>query len=116
VDAAQSLATLTALPTEIEQAAIVDPGGVVLAAAPAAVGERLARVAAEVLEARAALNDDLAYVEVGLEAGSVFVVAHGGLTAVATTGPEPASALVLHDLRACLDRTSGRFPGGAPRA
>ena len=48
------------------------------------------------------------YVEVGLATGSVFAVRDRGQLAVATTGPEPAAALVLHDLRALLRRTGRR--------
>lgn len=45
-----------------------------------------------------------------MESGTVFVVREDTLTAVAVTGPEPASALVLHDLRGCLRRiVAGAF-------
>lgn len=103
MDAAEALAELTALSSEIEQAAIVDETGVVLAATGASDGDRLAGVAAELFGTAPA---EAAYIEVSLAAGSVFAVRDNGRVAVATTKPEPASALVLHDLRTLLQGTT----------
>ncbi len=105
MDAAESLAELIALSTEIERAAIIDEGGVVLAVTALVDGEQLAQAAAELLDAAPAASAQIAHVEVGLAAGSVFAVRDGARVAVATTRPEPASALVLHDLRTLLRQT-----------
>ena len=99
---AQLLAQLTALSSEIERAAIVDRDGVVLAATATADGESLARVATELFDAAPSTAVGVAHVVVGLAAGSVFAVRDGAHVAVATTSPEPPSALVLHDLRTLL--------------
>ncbi len=88
-----------ALSSEIRRAAIVDEAGAVVGATAGADGEGLAQAAAELLAAAPA---GVTYVEVGLATGSVFAVRDGGRSAVATTSPEPASALVLHDLRTLL--------------
>ena len=101
---AQLLAELSALSSEIERAAIVDASGVVLAAIPLTEGERLASGARELLDAAPRSGGSVEYLEVGLASGSVFVAQVDGRLAVATTGPEPASALVLHDLRSALQR------------
>jgi len=106
VDAAQSLREATALSSQIERCAIVGGDGAAVAAVPAGAGETLARAAAELLDAAPRRPAATRSVEVGLDVGSVFVVTDGSRTAVATTGPEPTSALVLHDLRACLQRIS----------
>ena len=115
MDAAETLAQLSALSSEIECAAIVDAEGVVLAATAAADGETLARAAAELFDAAPpSAAAGVAYVEIDLALGSVFAVRDRdrGQVAVATTGPEPAAALVLHDLRALLQR----IVAGAPDA
>ena len=112
MDAAETLAQLSALSSEIERAAIVDPEGVVIAATAAAVGEKLARAAGELFDAAPpSVAAGVAYVEIDLPFGSVFAVRDHGQVAVATTGPEPAAALVLHDLRALLQRTVAGAPG-----
>ena len=112
MDAAETLAQLSELSSEIERAAIVDAKGVVIAATVAADGEKLARAAAELFDAAPPSAAGVAYVEIDLPLGSVFAVRNHGQVAVATTGPEPAAALVLHDLRALLQR----IVAGAPDA
>ena len=99
MDAAAALTELMALSSEIRRAAIVDEVGALVGATAGADGEKLARAAAELLAVAPA---GTTYVEVGLATGSVFAVQDGGRSAVATTSPEPASALVLHDLRTLL--------------
>jgi hypothetical protein len=115
VDAGEALDQLTRLSTEIEAAALLGPSGQVLAATPGN-GGRLPRVASELLDA-ATLVDPAKTVErvvVELASGAVFVVGGRGHVAVATTGPEPAVALVVHDLRACLELVAPAK--SAPRA
>jgi predicted regulator of Ras-like GTPase activity (Roadblock/LC7/MglB family) len=99
---AQSLERLRTLSSDIKRAAIVDRDGAVLAATSTADGERLASAASELLDAAPPASAAATHVEVGLAVGSVFAVRDNGQVAVATTGPEPASALVLHDLRTLL--------------
>jgi hypothetical protein len=103
VDAGEALDELTSLSAEVEHAAVVGPSGVVAATA-AADADRLARTATELLDVAALVDPDRAVdrVVVQVGAGAVFVVRDGARVAVATTGPEPAAALVVHDLRACL--------------
>lgn len=104
VDAGESLDALTRLSAEIEHAAVLDSSGAVVASTSAADADRLAPIAADVLEVAALVDPERTVdrVVVELAAGAVFVVRAGGHVAVATTGPEPAAALVVHDLRACL--------------
>ena len=111
MDAAGNLAELVALSSEIEQAAIIDETGLVLAATASSDGERLARAAAELLDVAPTASAHIAHVEVDLAGGSVFALRDAGRVAVATTGPEPASALVLHDLRTLLQRTKAEADG-----
>ena len=111
MDAAETLAALIAISSEIEAAAIVDETGVVLAATAPSDGERLARAAAEFFDSAPTASAEIAHVEVRLAAGSVFAVRDGGRVAVATTRPEPASALVLHDLRMLLQRPKPEVNG-----
>ena len=95
----EALAELAALSSEIKRVAIVDEVGDVVCATAGADGERLARAAGELLAAAPA---GATYVEVALAAGSVVAIRDGGRVALATTSAEPASALVLHDLRTLL--------------
>ncbi len=120
MDAAQSLAALSGLSSDIAHVAIVDADGSVVAATAGADGAKLALVASELFEVAAPNNAArgnavrgnaaVAYVEVGLPTGSVFAVREGMQTVIATTGPEPASALVLHDLRTLFRSTGADAP------
>jgi hypothetical protein len=95
---------------EIERAVIADAEGDPLAASAGTAAARLARLGGELVSSggRVRPGAEVERVEVALRSGSVFAVRLGGLVAVATTTPEPASALVLHDLRACLAQVSAR--------
>ena len=106
MDAGEALDELTRLSGEIRRAAILDSSGVVLAATPGADRERLAQAALELLDVAAIVHPerDVEKVVVAVPAGAVVVVRSGAFSAVATTGPEPAAAVVAHDLRACLAR------------
>lgn len=106
MNAAETLARLTALSSEIKRAAIVDRDGAVLAATSAADGESLARAAAALLDIAPAAAADVAHVAVGVADGSVVAVRASGRVAVAITTAEPATALVLHDLRTALEQAS----------
>ncbi|MGZ4335586.1 MAG: hypothetical protein ACXVRJ_15115 [Gaiellaceae bacterium] len=106
MDAAQALADLTEISSQIEAAVLFDESGQVegsTLAAPAA--EAFARTAAELLErARSfrAGDVEVTQLEASTGAGSVFVVRDGARRIAATTGPEPTVGLVFYDLKSCL--------------
>jgi predicted regulator of Ras-like GTPase activity (Roadblock/LC7/MglB family) len=103
VDAAQALAELTEISSEIEAAAIADGDGSVIAATPAS-GDALAGAGRALLEqaALAQSGHEPAQINASTARGSVFVVRAGERTIVATTTPEPTVGLVFHDLKTCL--------------
>jgi predicted regulator of Ras-like GTPase activity (Roadblock/LC7/MglB family) len=110
VDAGEALDELIRLSAEIEHAAVLDGSGGALAATSPADGVRLGRMAAELLDVAAVVDParTVDRVLVELAAGSVFVVRAGAFVAVATTGPESIKALVLHDLKFCLEQIDRR--------
>jgi len=117
VDANQSLEELTALSSQIEDAAILGESGFVLAATGAPErGEQLAQVAADLLAAAADVRADaeVTRVEVRQPSGSIFVVVEAGRTAVATTVREPTAGLILYDLRTALRRLD-EAPAAKPK-
>ncbi len=103
----EALAELLDLSSQIEDVAILGESGFVLASSGTPErGEQLARIAAELLAAAGDLraSGDVSRIEVALGSSSVFVVAEGGRSAVATTVPEPTAGLVVYDLRTALRR------------
>jgi predicted regulator of Ras-like GTPase activity (Roadblock/LC7/MglB family) len=117
VDAAQALAELRELSSQVERAAVLGSDGSLLASTEddAAAGERLVRAALDLVTAALELNvaaSEVIRVDVELTNGSLFVVREGGRTVAATTGPHPTTGLVVYDLRTCL----GRIDEPAPRA
>jgi hypothetical protein len=105
VDATAALADLTRLSEDIEHAAIVDADGELAAATPGAPAGRLARAAGELFRLAVAARPGASVdrVEVALAGGSVVAVRRSEHVAIAIARPESAPALVVHDLRACLD-------------
>lgn len=99
VDAASALADLTEISSHVEAAAIFH-GGDVLAATPG--GERLAAGLDLLRAAEERLGRAPVHVEAALREGSLFALRDGDRAIVARTAPRPPSALVLHDLGACL--------------
>ena len=107
MDAAQALAELRELSSQVERAVVLESGGEILAGTDddraeveALAGAALALVAAAgELHATAA---DVARAEVELAEGGLFVLRERGRTIGATTGPGPTSGLVVYDLRTCL--------------
>jgi hypothetical protein len=94
--------------------AVFDASGAVVAGGPAAAGERASQAVGRLWEAasrRAGQNGDagLEHVVVPLEDGVVAAVEAHDHRAVAVTGPRPAVALLLFDLRTCL---GDAFAGG----
>jgi predicted regulator of Ras-like GTPase activity (Roadblock/LC7/MglB family) len=108
VDAAQALADLTEISTQIEAAVVTDADSAVLASTFADEGRarRLASAANELLAAaeqvRGESSAPLAQLEAATADGSVFVVRDGERLIAATTSPEPTVGLVFYDLKSCL--------------
>src|SRR5438067_10808108 len=111
VDAAQALADLTEISSQIVQAAIVDPDGAVLASTfgDDDRAKRFAAGVARLVDEADALRGGhglagLAQLEAATLDGSVFVVRGpdaGGYIA-AVTRPEPTVGLVFYDLKHAL--------------
>lgn len=116
MDAAQSLADLTEISSQIDAAVIVDEDGAV-AGSTLADGAALAE-AGRTLLARAAATRDGAeptQLEAATEEGSVFVLRDGGRTIVATTGSGPTVGLVFYDLKSALRALAPADPAPAPK-
>jgi predicted regulator of Ras-like GTPase activity (Roadblock/LC7/MglB family) len=99
MDAAQALADLTEISSQIRAAAILGPDGALVAGS-----ERIAKAGWELLEAARGVRPggELTQAEVSTAAGSLFVVRAGDRIVAATTGPEPTVGLVFYDLKATL--------------
>lgn len=108
MDAAQALADLTEISTQIEAALIADEEGAVVAStfADDATAGQAARSALELLAAAEDAGQNgavrLTQVLAATHAGSVFVVRGDDRIATAVTGPEPTVGLVFYDLKTCL--------------
>jgi hypothetical protein len=93
--------------TDVTAVAVLDEAGTVVAAAPAPAAAPTADAVALLWAAagrtQAAAGGVLAHVLVPLPGAAVAVVEAHGHRAAAVTGPDPAVALVLFDLRTCLD-------------
>jgi predicted regulator of Ras-like GTPase activity (Roadblock/LC7/MglB family) len=107
MDAAQALADLAEISSQIESAVLFSDDGSVGGAT--GVGDeaaaRLARGALELLEQSAAFRSDggaVVQLEASTREGSVFVVREGARGIVATTVPQPTVGLVFYDLKSCL--------------
>ena len=104
MDAAQALADLTEISSQIETAVLVDAGGAVLGSTLEDEGrsQRIAEAALRLLEQAGQAERAPVQLEAATPAGSVFVVRDAERTIVATTGPEPTDGLVFYDLKSCL--------------
>lgn len=107
MDAAQALADLTEISSQIEAAVLFDEQGRVAGStlADGEAAEALARFAAQLLTDAAAFRSDGAGVtqlEASTSDGSVFVVRDGERRIAATTGAAPTVGLVFYDLKSCL--------------
>ena len=108
MDAAQALADLTEISSQIQAAALVESDGEIAAATVTdeSRAQELARVARDLLGAaetvRSPGGETLTQLEVATGEGSIFVVRDGGRTIVATTSAEPTVGLVFYDLKSCL--------------
>ena len=106
MDAAQALADLMELSSQITAAVVLDADGSVLAVSPddPTVSASLTATTLELVAAATELGADgrdVTRVEVELDEGAVFVVREGERTVAATTRPKPTSGLVVYDLRTC---------------
>ena len=93
--------------TDITAVAVVDASGAVVACGPGAADQETAQAAGLLWDAasrRAGESGDggLEHVVVPVAGGVVAVVEAHDHRAVACTGPRPAVALLLFDLRTCL--------------
>lgn len=107
MDAAEALADLTGITSQIERAAIFDEAGVRASTLAVEDAAELARLGRELITAgdrvrRREASGGLAELHVETARGSVFVVRHAGRTIVATTPARPPAGLVRYDLRRCL--------------
>ena len=121
MDAAQALAELTELSSQVERAVVLRADGSVLAATPEddAAATALTRGALDVLAIAFELRSspqEVTRVEVELEEGALFVLREGGRTIAAVTGPQPTAGLVAYDLRTCLERIEPDKPKRRSRA
>jgi predicted regulator of Ras-like GTPase activity (Roadblock/LC7/MglB family) len=120
VDAAQALADLTEISSQVVDAAIVASDGTALASTfedEALVEPFLTALAqlsreADLQASLHGINEPLTQTEISTREGSVFVVRLGGYTIAATTRPDPTVGLVLYDLKRCLESLDQPGPGG----
>ena len=109
VDAAQALADLTEISSQVVHVAIVDGEGTVLATTIADAGStaRFVQGVATLLEEADTLRQtrglpSLSQLEAATIEGSVFVVRRDDRIIAATTRPDPTVGLVFYDLKHCL--------------
>jgi predicted regulator of Ras-like GTPase activity (Roadblock/LC7/MglB family) len=107
MDAAQALADLTEISSQIEAAVLFGAGGEILGSTLAedSATRALAAAAGALLQAAAAFGGtgaEVTQIEASVQDGSVFVVRDGPRRIVATTGPAPTVGLVFYDLKSCL--------------
>jgi predicted regulator of Ras-like GTPase activity (Roadblock/LC7/MglB family) len=119
MDAAQALADLTEISSQIQAAVVFDEQGKVAGSTMSDPGqaEGLVRTASELLSVAEGLRSGssaLTQLEVATGDGSVFVVRDGATTIVATTGANPTVGLVFYDLKSAL-RSIAAKPAPARR-
>ena len=106
MDAAQALADLTEISSQIEAAVLFDENGVVQGSTLAddSKAQALAAAAADLLEQAGGFRSEgeVTQLEASTATGSVFVVRDGPQRIAATTGPTPTVGLVFYDLKSCL--------------
>jgi predicted regulator of Ras-like GTPase activity (Roadblock/LC7/MglB family) len=112
VEAAQALADLTEISSQIEAAVLFDEQGAVQGSTLANDGaaQSLARAAGQLLERAAEFRTEggaVTQLEAATSQGSVFVVRDGPRRIAATTGPQPTVGLVFYDLKSCLRNAAG---------
>jgi predicted regulator of Ras-like GTPase activity (Roadblock/LC7/MglB family) len=117
VDAAQALADLVEISSQIECAVLADAEGAVLGSTLAddERAQAVAREARELLSGAAGPAGDPTQVQVSFEEGCAFVVTDGSRLVAAVTGRDPTAGLVFYDLKTCL-RLAGERPAGKKAA
>ena len=106
MDAAQALADLTEISSQIEAAVLFDESGAVLGSTLAndEAAEGVARAAGQLLERAGGFRSEgrITQLEASTADGSVFVVRDEARRIAATTGPAPTVGLVFYDLKSAL--------------
>jgi predicted regulator of Ras-like GTPase activity (Roadblock/LC7/MglB family) len=109
VDAAQALADLTEISSQVVQVAIVDAEGAILATtiADGDRAERFVTGVRKLLDEADAVREarglpSLSQLEAATRDGSIFVVRRDGRLIAASTRPDPTVGLVFYDLKHCL--------------
>ena len=122
MDAAQALADLTEISSQIVHVAIIDGDGSVLATTIAEPDRaaKLAEGVARMLEEAARAGESrglagLTQLEAATLEGSVFIVRRGARVIAATTRPDPTVGLVFYDLKHCLKSVEEEAQKPAPR-
>ena len=115
--AADALAHLTEISTQIETAVVLDREGKVLAATvDDERADRIARAALELFrQADAQREQELVQLDAALASGSVFVVRDEERLIAATTGPVPTAGLVFYDLKSALRSFAEPKPKPKPK-
>ena len=115
--AADALAHLTEISTQVEAAVVLDREGNVEAST--VEDERAGRIARAALElfrqADAQREQELVQLDVALAGGSVFVVRDEERLIAATTGPGPTAGLVFYDLKSALRSFAEPKPKPKPK-
>ncbi len=118
MDAAQALADLTELSSQIEAAIVGDVAGGIAASTFADEGRsgRVAEAARELLKAAEREGrGGLVQLQAATPEASVFVVRDGDRFIAAVTPPDPTVGLVFYDLKTTL-RLAGEEPEAAEKA
>jgi len=122
MDAAQALADLTEISSQVVHVAIVDDTGAVLATTIGDAGraERFVQGVTTLLEEADGLRQSrglpsLTQLEAATLEGSVFIVRRDGRVIAATTRPDPTVGHVFYDLKHCLRSIAEGAGAGAAR-
>ena len=116
MEAAQALADLTEISSQIEVAVLASDDGTVVAStfSDASAGESFAEAAAELLRNAAGperhASQELVQLQAMTPQGSVFVVRDGSHLVAAVTGRDPTVGLVFYDLKTCLRLVGSEEP------
>jgi predicted regulator of Ras-like GTPase activity (Roadblock/LC7/MglB family) len=109
MDAAQALADLTEISSQIESAVLGGTDGSVAAStfADPERGRRVSEAALELLQAAEGQGraGELVQLQAATREASVFIVKDGDRFAAAVTGPDPTVGLVFYDLKTTLRQT-----------
>lgn len=103
----EALADLLDLSAQVRDVAILGESGFVLASSGTVEqGERLARVAAGLLDAAGDVRPagEVSRIEVRYDGATVFLVRERGRVAIATANPDSVAGLMIYDLRTMLSQ------------